>query len=102
MSTQPRFDAGPATDGREGCSMRLPSYGADAGRRHRGRKWRGATSLRRPATESSIEAAVAEGEQDGLRFLLRVRLVVLAALAVWLITNYVLLRSVLGLLAVVA
>ena len=45
---------------------------------------------------------MAAAEQDGLRFLLRVRLVVLAALAVWLITNYVLLRSVLGLLAVAA
>jgi hypothetical protein len=43
-----------------------------------------------PATESSVEAAVAKAEQDGLRFLLRVRLVVLAALAVWLSTNYVL------------
>jgi adenylate cyclase len=51
---------------------------------------------------SSIEAAVAQAEQDGLRFLLRVRLVVLAAVALWLITNYAPLRMALGLLTVVA
>jgi hypothetical protein len=33
--------------------------------------------------ESSIEGAVAAAEQDGLRFLLRVRLVVLAAVALY-------------------
>src|SRR2546425_5788716 len=52
--------------------------------------------------ESSIEAAVAAAEQDGLRFLLRVRLVVLAAVALWLITNYAPLRLALGLLTVAA
>jgi len=52
--------------------------------------------------ESSIEAAVAAAEQDGLRFLLRVRLVVLAAVALWLITNYAPRRLALGLLTVVA
>jgi adenylate cyclase len=51
---------------------------------------------------SSIEAAVAQAEQDGLRFLLRVRLVVLAAVALWLITNYAPLRMALELLTVVA
>ncbi len=50
--------------------------------------------------ESSIEAAVAAAEQDGLRFLLRVRLAVLAAVAVWMITSYAALRLVLGLVAV--
>src|SRR3989454_56805 len=52
--------------------------------------------------ESSIETAVAVAEQDGLRFLLRVRLVVLAAVALWLITNYAPLRLALGLLTVAA
>src|SRR3984893_4427681 len=52
--------------------------------------------------ESSIEVAVAAAEQDGLRFLLRVRLVVLAAVALWLITNYTPLRLTLGLLTVAA
>src|SRR5881409_4280987 len=52
--------------------------------------------------ESSIEAAVAAAEQDGLRFLLRVRLVVFGAVAVWLITNYAPLRLALGLLTVAA
>jgi adenylate cyclase len=52
--------------------------------------------------ESSIEAAVAAAEQDGLRFLLRVRLVVLASVALWLIVNYAPLRMVLGLLIVAA
>jgi adenylate cyclase len=52
--------------------------------------------------ESSIEGAVAAAEQDGLRFLLRVRLVVLAAVALWLITNYAPLRLTLGLLTVAA
>ena len=51
--------------------------------------------------ESSIEAAVAAAEQDGLRFLLRVRLAVLAAVAVWMVTGYAALRLVLGLAAVV-
>jgi adenylate cyclase len=51
---------------------------------------------------SSIEAAVAEAEQDGLRFLLRVRLVVLASVALWLITNYAPVRLALGLLTVAA
>src|SRR2546428_12736450 len=50
--------------------------------------------------ESSIEAAVAAAEQDGLRFLLRVRLVVLAVVALWLVTNYAPRRLALGLLAV--
>jgi len=54
--------------------------------------------LARP--DSSIEAAVAAAEQDGLRFLLRVRLVVLAAVALWLITSYAPLRVTLGLLTV--
>src|SRR5713101_427801 len=53
-------------------------------------------------SESSIEAAVAAAEQDGLRFLLRVRLVVLAAVALWLITNYAPLRLTLGLCTVAA
>ena len=44
--------------------------------------------------ESSIEAAVTAAERDGLRFLLRVRHVVLAAVALWLITP---LRLTLGL-----
>ncbi|HYS94567.1 MAG TPA: hypothetical protein VEL48_14125, partial [Candidatus Acidoferrales bacterium] len=52
--------------------------------------------------ESSIETAVAAAEQEGLRFLLRVRLVVLAAVALWLITNYAPLRLALGLLTVAA
>src|SRR3989475_4310174 len=51
---------------------------------------------------SSVEAAVAAAEQDGLGFLLRVRLVVLAAVALWLITNYAPLRLALGLLTVAA
>ena len=51
---------------------------------------------------SSIEAAVAAAEQDGLRFLLRVRLVVLAAVALWLITNYAPVRMALGLLTLAA
>jgi len=51
---------------------------------------------------SGIDAAVAAAEQDGLRFLLRVRLVVLAAVAVWLIANYTRHRSVLGILTVAA
>src|SRR2546425_532192 len=50
--------------------------------------------------EPSIEAAVAAAEQDGLRFLLRVRLVVLAVVALWLVTNYAPRRLALGLLAV--
>jgi adenylate cyclase len=49
-----------------------------------------------------VEAAVAAAEQDGLRFLLRVRLVVLAAVAAWLLVNYAPHRSVLGLLTVTA
>ena len=52
--------------------------------------------------ESSIEKTVAAAEQDGLRFLLRVRLVVLAAVALWLIMNYAPLRMALGLLTVTA
>jgi len=52
--------------------------------------------------EPSIEAAVAAAEQDGLRFLLRVRLVVLAVVALWLVTNYAPRRLALGLLAVAA
>jgi len=52
--------------------------------------------------QSSIEAAVAAAEQDGLRFLLRVRLVVLASVALWLIVNYAPLRMALGLLIVAA
>ena len=52
--------------------------------------------------ESSIEAAVAAAEQDGLRFLLRVRLVVLASVALWLIVNYAPVRMALGLLTVAA
>src|SRR5205809_2827481 len=52
--------------------------------------------------QSSIEAAVAAAEQDGLRFLLRVRLVVLASVALWLIVNYAPLRMTLGLLLVAA
>ena len=51
-------------------------------------------------SEPSIEAAVAAAEQDGLRFLLRVRLVVLAVVALWLVTNYAPRRLALGLLAV--
>src|SRR2546427_5023791 len=50
--------------------------------------------------EPSIEAAVAAAEQDGLRFLLRVRLVVLAVVALWLATTYAPRRLALGLLAV--
>ena len=50
--------------------------------------------------ESSVEEAVAAAEQDGLRFLLRVRLVVLAAVAVWLIASYAPLRLALALCAV--
>jgi len=53
-------------------------------------------------SEPSIEAAVAAAEQDGLRFLLRVRLVVLAVVALWLVTNYAPRRLALGLLAVAA
>ncbi len=52
--------------------------------------------------QSSIEAAVAAAEQDGLRFLLRVRLVVLASVALWLIVNYAPVRMALGLLTVSA
>ena len=52
--------------------------------------------------QSSIEAAVAAAEQDGLRFLLRVRLVVLASVALWLIVNYAPVRMALGLLTVAA
>jgi adenylate cyclase len=52
--------------------------------------------------QSSIEAAVAAAEQDGLRFLLRVRLVVLAAVALWLIVTYQPVRMALGLLTVAA
>jgi adenylate cyclase len=53
-------------------------------------------------SDSSIDAAVAAAEQDGLRFLLRVRLVVLAVVAVWLITNYAPLRLTLGLFTIAA
>lgn len=56
----------------------------------------------RAKPEPNIEAAVAAAERDGLRFLLRVRLVVLAAVALWLIVNYAPLRMALGLLTVAA
>jgi len=49
-----------------------------------------------------IETAVAAAEQDGLRFHLGVRLVVLFAVAVWLVANYAPSRAVLGLFAVAA
>ncbi len=52
--------------------------------------------------ESSIEAAVAAAEQDGLRFHLRVRIAVLAALAVWLVAHYAPARAIPGLFAIVA
>ncbi len=52
--------------------------------------------------ESGIEAAVAAAEQDGLRLHLRVRLMVLAALAVWLVVQYPPSRAVPGLFAVAA
>jgi adenylate cyclase len=60
----------------------------------------GGESPRMP--ESSVETAVAAAEQDGLRFLLRVRLAVLAMVAAWLAVSYDTPRLVLGLLAVAA
>jgi adenylate cyclase len=51
---------------------------------------------------ASIDAAVAAAEQDGLRLHLRVRLVVLAAVAIWLGVHYVPARAVPGLFAVAA
>ena len=50
----------------------------------------------------SITAAVVVAERDGLRLHLRVRLAILAAIAVWLIVNYVPVRAVPGLLATAA
>lgn len=52
--------------------------------------------------ESDIEAAVGAAEQDGLRFHLRVRIAVLAALAVWLVAHYAPARSIPGLFAITA
>jgi adenylate cyclase len=51
---------------------------------------------------ASIKAAVAAAERDGLRLHLRVRLAILAAIAVWLVVNYVTARAVPGLFAVAA
>src|SRR5262249_49694976 len=49
---------------------------------------------------ASIEAAVAAAERNGLRLHLRVRLTILATIAVWLFVNYVPARALPGLLAV--
>jgi adenylate cyclase len=54
-----------------------------------------------PST-ASIEAAVAAAERDGLRLHVRVRLAILATIAVWLLVNYVPVRAVPGLFAVAA
>ena len=51
---------------------------------------------------ASIEAAVAAAERNGLRLHLRVRLAILATIAVWLFVNYVPARALPGLLAVAA
>jgi adenylate cyclase len=67
---------------------------ADSSAQRDGRQLTGSTA--------SIEAAVAAAEQDGLRLHLRVRLAILAAIAVWLVVNYVPARAVPGLFAVAA
>jgi adenylate cyclase len=51
---------------------------------------------------ASIEAAVAAAERDGLWLHLRVRLAILATIAIWLLVNYVSARAVPGLFAVAA
>ena len=57
------------------------------------------TQSERPP-ESSIDRAMTDAEQNGLAFHLRVRLVVLAVVAVWLVANYAPARSVPGLFVV--
>jgi len=52
--------------------------------------------------ESTLESAIAVAERDGLRFHLRVRLVVLTALAVWLVATYARSRVVPGLVVIAA
>ncbi|PWU19049.1 MAG: hypothetical protein C5B48_14095 [Candidatus Rokuibacteriota bacterium] len=64
-------------------------------------RWCSRTAVE-PSPRSSIDAAMADAEQKGLGFHLRVRLIVLAVVAVWLVANYAPSRALPGLLVVAA
>ena len=79
---------------RRWAQVRAPGCGATLD--GRGRGWHGVS---RPS-ESSIDRAMADAEQKGLGFHLRVRLAVLAVVAVSLVAYYAPARSIPGLLVV--
>src|SRR4029450_1043243 len=66
-------------------------------RRHARRTWTWLARRERPS-ESSIDRAMADAEQNGLGFHLRVRLALLAVVAVSLVAYYAPARSIPGLL----